>query len=143
MALRYVNADASGQQMQAWHYKTGLQPTTKRQLQATDNEPVDMHTTSEHEWQLLAGGEQQLCYNEVPTKINWQYLRWTFETASLTCVELRVNDKTMDLSAVPVLQFPERYHGLNCLLNLLLDVRTRRPVRNSLFVDSVLVSVDW
>ena len=35
------------------------------------------------------------------------------------------------------------YVGFPLASNFLLDVRTHRAVRNFLFVDSVLVSVDW
>lgn len=49
----------------------------------------------------------------------------------------------MDLRDVPVRTYPDSYWGLERLLNFSLDVRTHAPVRNFLFVDSVLVSVDW
>jgi len=59
-------------------------------------------------------------------------------------VLLQVNDKTMDLSDVEVPQMePGYYEGLHGLLDLSLDVRTQSPVRNFIFFDSILTSVDW
>jgi hypothetical protein len=143
-AYRYQNTDADGHLAQRWVHKTGLQATTKRQLADPSlAEPVDMHTVSEDDWQEIPGGHQQLCYNEVPTKVNWHYLRWLFDTDLWQGIELQVNDRVLDLRQLSVLSFPEPYHGLSNLLNLLVDVRTRRPVRNYLYVDSALISVGW
>ena len=102
-----------------------------------------MHTVSENDWAEVPGGQQELCYNEVPTKVNWHYLRWLFDTDAWKGIELQVNDRIFDLRELPVVSFPERYHGLTNLLNFVLDVRTHRAIRNLLFVDSALISVAW
>lgn len=144
MAIRYQNTDAEGNLVQRWRYKTALQPTTKRLLSdAGSAAATDMHTVNPEDWQDLPGEAQPLCYNEVPTKVNWHYLSWTFDTGAGRMVELVLNDRHYDLSTVTVPFFPEKYHALPGLLNLLLDVQTLRPVRNVLYVDSVLTSVDW
>ncbi|MBM3801079.1 MAG: hypothetical protein FJW26_02080 [Acidimicrobiia bacterium] len=142
-ALRYMNTDHSGNFVQKWMYKTSLQSTTKMQLNGTAPPPVDYHTRNPEDWEEVPGGYQELCYNEVPTKINWHYLRWIFDLATRRNVELQVNDKIMDLRDVPVPQYPERYWGASRLLNFCFDVRSHTTTRNFLYLDSVLVSVEW
>ena len=84
-----------------------------------------------------------LCYNEVPTKVNWHYLRWRFDLSTRRNVELQINDRVLDLRNVPVPVRPDAYWGLSRLLNFSLDVRTHTDVRNFLYLDSILISVDW
>lgn len=144
MTMRYENTNADGELVQRWRYKTSLQATTRRQLENPEVAvATDMHTVDPSDWADVPDGVQPLCYNEVPTKINWHYLSWTFDTAANRSLELVVNDRHYDLTSVPVPVFPERYGALDGLLNILLDVQTLRPVRNFLYVDTVLVSVDW
>ena len=90
----------------------------------------------------MPGGHQPLCFNELATKVNWHYLRWVFDTRERRNVELQVNNLVMDLRKVPVLSYAEPYRAGGHMLNLLMDVRTHHAVRNFLFVDSVLVSMD-
>jgi hypothetical protein len=142
-ALRYQNTDHDGTFVQKWLYKTELQPTTRMYLGGKGREATDWHTTNPDAWGEVPGGHQPLCYNEVPTKINWHYLRWQFDTRRRRNVELQVNHNVMDLRELPVPVYPETYEGLDGLLNLCLDVRTHTAVRNFLFVDSILISVDW
>jgi hypothetical protein len=47
------------------------------------------------------------------------------------------------LRDVPVPAFDHPYEGLSNLLNFYVDVRTHAPVRNFLYLDSALISVDW
>ncbi|MFM1550238.1 MAG: DUF6772 family protein [Lentisphaeria bacterium] len=141
-ALRYVNTDFEGNFVRKWMYKTSLQVTTKMQL-AGNPTPTDYHTVSPDDWEEVPGGDFRLCHNEVPTKINWHYLRWQFDTETRRNVELQVNDRVMDLRDIPVPTYDHRYHSCDRLLNFCIDVRTHMPVRNFLMLDSVLVSVDW
>jgi hypothetical protein len=90
----------------------------------------------------VPNGHQPLCYNEIPTKINWHYLRWDFDTRLRRNVELQVNDKIMPLHDIPVPVYEHRYKALSRLMNFCLDVRTHRPVRNFLFIDSVVASFE-
>ncbi|MAE67386.1 MAG: hypothetical protein CMJ18_24260 [Phycisphaeraceae bacterium] len=140
--LRYVNTDRDGNLVQKWMYKTSLQVTTKMQLDGMAT-PDDWHTVHPDDWEEVPGGHFALCHNEVPTKINWHYLRWVFDTEQRRNVELQVNDRVMDLRQIPVPRYDETYYSCDRLLNFLFDVRTYMPVRNFLFLDSVLVSVDW
>lgn len=97
MALRYVNCDASGREEKKWIYKTSVQPSTKMVRAGVVPPNADFHVIHPDDWKDLPGGHQPLCYNEVPTKINWHYLRWLFDTSTRRGVELQVNDRTMNL----------------------------------------------
>lgn len=141
--LRYENTDDAGNLVQRWLYKTGLHPTTRMRLERGLDEVSDLHVISPDEWAEVRGGGQALCYNEVPTKINWHYLRWRFDLAAGRNVELQVNDKLMDLRKLPVPRYEQAYWGLSRLLNFGVDVRTNVDVRNFLFLDSVVISADW
>ena len=66
----------------------------------------------------------------------------TYKILGRRNVELQVNELTMDLRSLPVPVYEQGYRSLNHLLTLLVDVRTHKKVRNFLFIDSVLVSVD-
>jgi hypothetical protein len=142
-ALRYVNTDHSGNLVQKWMYKTSVQTTTKMDLAGLAPLSTDHHVRHPDDWKEVPGGRQPLCYNEVPTKVNWHYLRWTFDTRLARNIELQVNELCMDLRSLEVPVFEHKYVGLNHLLNFCVDVRTHTNVRNFLYLDSVLVSVDW
>ena len=142
-ALRYYNADEQGNLVQKWLYKTSVHTTTKMHRQGMTQQTRDYHVTNVDDWREVRGGHQPLCYNETSTKINWHYLRWLFDTRGRRNVELQVNELTMDLRDIPVPSYDHGYRALNHLLNFVVDVRTHAPVRNFLYLDSVLVSVDW
>lgn len=142
-ALRYVNTDDERHFAQRWMYKTSIQATSKMIHTGVVDKDVDPHVLHPDDWQEVPGGHQALCYNEVPTKINWHYLRWQFDTRQRRNVELQVNDRLMDLRQLPVPVYDHAYRSLNRLLNFCIDVRTHTNVRNMLYLDSVLVSVDW
>jgi hypothetical protein len=141
-ALRYANTDAAGRLVQKWQYKTSLHTTTKMEMAGTVAQTEDYHVRNVNDWADIQGGRQPLCFNEVPTKVNWHYLRWLFDTRTRRNVELQSNELTFDLRSIPVPVYEQRYHALNHLLNFVIDLRTRKAVRNFLFVDSILVSMD-
>ena len=141
-AVRYLNTSPEGKLAQKWMYKTSLHTTTKMELAGAKSQTEDYHVQRANDWEDVPGGHQPLCFNEVATKINWHYLRWRFDTAARRNVELQVNELTMDLRGIPVPVYQQRYHALNHLLNLLVDVRTHKAVRNFFFIDSVLLSMD-
>jgi hypothetical protein len=142
-ALRYLNTDHDGNLVHKWLYKTSVQPTTKMERAGIVPSPEDYHTIQPDDWAEVPGGYQPLCYNESPTKMNWHYLRWVFDTRTRRNTELQVNDLIMDLRDLPVPVYDHPYHGCERLLNFCVDVRTHTNVRNFLWLDSVLVSVDW
>lgn len=143
-ALRYVNADADGNMVQKWMYKTSVQTTRHTIPDHLLKEPLeDFQVQNPADWEEIPNGNQILCYNEIPSKLNWHYLRWQFDTITGNNVELQVNDRTMDLRDVPVPSHDAHYWGLNRLLNFEINVRTRTHIRNFFWVDSLMISVDW
>jgi len=142
-ALRYLNTDFEGRPVQRWMYKTSLHVTTKMARQGGLPQDRDFHVQNVTDWKEAPGGRQPLCFNETATKVNWHYLRWLFSIPNRRSVELQVNDVQMDLRGIPVPAYDHGYRALNHLLNFVIDVRTHRAVRNFLYLDSVLVSVDW
>lgn len=142
-ALRYVNTDAEGNLVRKWMYKTSVQITTKMVVSENWAPPIDHHVLHPDDWAEVPNGSQTLCYNELPTKINWHYLRWQFDTKNRRNVELQVNDHVMDLRDIPVPYYEREYTSIDRLLNFFVDVRTRTHSRNFLYLDSILVSVDW
>ena len=141
-ALRYANTDRHGNLVRKWQYKTSVQTTTMMERSGAAA-VADYHVADPDDWDDVPNGQQNLCYNEIPTKINWHYLRYVFDTEAGRNVELQVNDKTMDLTEIPVPRYEAGYWGLERLMNFCVDVRTHTNVRNFLFLDSCLVSVDW
>jgi hypothetical protein len=143
--MRYQNTDEQGRFTRRWVYPTIPEPTPRMQLQ--DPEPLgptaDFTAPGPENWSAVDADPQYFCYNEVPTKVNWHYLRWQLDTRTRRNVELQVNDRVMDLRDVPVPAYPDRYDALENLLNFYVSVRTHAPVRNFLFLDCALISVDW
>ena len=101
-ALRYLNTDKDGKLVQHWMYKTSVQPSTKMVMSGLVKPNYDYHVVNENDWKPIPGGHQPLCYNEIPTKINWHYLRWDFDTRLRRNVELQVNNNVMSLHDIPV-----------------------------------------
>lgn len=142
--VRYVNCNSQGLLVEKWMSKTSVQTTTKMEWSGDAPAAQDYHVRNPEDWIDIPDGHQPLCYNEVPTKINWHYLRWQFDTRTFRNVLLQVNDKIMDLKDVDVPEYPPGYYkGLKNLLNLSIDVRTNKSVRNFMWFDSILISVDW
>jgi hypothetical protein len=143
LALRYANTDLEGQMVQKWMYNTSLETTSKMHREGHEAPQIlDHHVRNVNDWNDIPGGYQPLCFNEVPTKINWHYLRWVFDLRARRHEELQVNELTMDLRKVPVVTYDQPYHALNHLLNVAIDVRTYKAVRNFFFIDSALCSMD-
>ncbi|MCA1646756.1 MAG: hypothetical protein LC797_15300, partial [Chloroflexi bacterium] len=125
-------------------YPVTPEPTLREQMRGKINlsRLADFPAPDTSDWQPL-GQPQEFCYNEVPTKVNWHYLRWLIDTGRRSNVELQVNDQTFDMREVPVPPYAESYSALQNLLNFYVAVRTHTNVRNFLYLDSVLVSVNW
>ncbi|MEV6228721.1 DUF6772 family protein [Saccharopolyspora shandongensis] len=141
---RYQNTNMDNEMTQRWMYPTVPEPTPRDHFEGKFALPYasDFTAPDPNDWRTF-GEPLDLCVNEVPTKINWHYLRWQIDTESRTNVELQINDKIMDMRDVPVPVYPDRYRTLDNLLNFYFSVRTHADVRNFLFLDSVLISVDW
>jgi hypothetical protein len=142
--MRYLNTDLQNKLVRQWVYPTVPEPTPREHFEGKLKLPrtADFTAPDPADWHPV-GEPQEMCYNEVPTKVNWHYLRWVIDTATRTNIELQVNDRIMDLSHVPVPPYAEEYGSLQNLLNFYVSVRTHTSVRNFLFLDSVLISTDW
>jgi len=140
----YQNTDMDNHFTRRWMAPTVPEPTPREHFEGKVKleYAADFTAPNPEDWQPF-GEPQELCYNEVPTKVNWHYLRWLVDTDKRRNVELQVNDRVMDMRDVPVPPYEERYETLENLLNFYFSVRTHSSVRNFLFLDSVLISVDW
>lgn len=141
---RYLNTTLDNTLSRQWVYPTVPEPTPREHLEGKVKLAygADFTAPNPEDWQPF-GEPQELCYNEVPTKVNWHYLRWVIDTGARRSVELQVNDRVMDMSSIPVPPYEERYDSLENLLNFYFSVRTHSSVRNFLFLDSVLISTEW
>ncbi|WP_425396023.1 DUF6772 family protein [Aeoliella sp.] len=92
-------------------------------------------------FQWVPNGEQLLCYNESPDKINWMYLRFQVDTATREYVELQVGPKVYDLRGTrPTYVAP--YKGITGLVNPVVWIESNQQRRVFLYVDSILISCD-
>ena len=137
--LRFLNA-LDGEHVQKWQFK---RRTTELSRSATPTRP-----SATIIWRRKAGrtcpeAQQRLCYNEIPTKVNWTLsalrLRpgddegdWTSAatTATSTC-------RASTRSAFPAMK------NLWCMLNFCLFAETDTDKRAFLYVDSVCISGDF
>jgi hypothetical protein len=135
--VRYLNA-AEGAPRRRWQYRTSAPP--RQQIGGSGKTASTYHLHPDG-WIDLPDGEQSLCYNELPTKLNWHYLRLTADLASGRYLEMQCNDRTFDLSSLGLIQGPPE-PTLPCMLNLAFFVEAGGPKRAFLYLDSVLVSTD-
>ena len=141
---RYRNTTIDNAWDRRWVYPAVPEPTRRDQhLGRVKQRYLDDFTAPDPDAWKPFSDEMDLCYNEVPTKINWHYLRFLVDTEARRNVELQINDRLIDMREVPVPIYEDRYVGLDTLLNFYFSVRTHTNVRNFLFLDSVLISADW
>jgi hypothetical protein len=142
---RYQNTDFDGHFVKRIMYPVVPEPTPREYIEGKIGKlpyAADFTAPNPEDWHAI-GEPLELCYNEVPTKVNWHYLRWTIDTAKRKNVELQINDRITDMRDVPVPPYADRYESLENLLNFYFSVRTLSGRRNFLYLDSVLISVDW
>ncbi len=142
--VRYQNADAEGNLLRQLMYPVVPEPTPREHQEGKIKleYAADFTAPNPEDWHAL-DEPLELCFNEVPTKVNWHYLRWVIDTAARRNVEFQLNDRVTDMRDVPVPPYAERYDSLENLLNFYFSVRTLSGARNFLYLDSVLISVDW
>lgn len=136
--VRYLNA-FEGARKQKWQFKPHLESVADiGRTQETRSLPL----MSTEGWEDVPGGAQQLCYNEVATKYNWQYLRMGFDLRSMSFTSLQCNDRVFDVSSLQPMRM-EAWPNLNCMLNVCWTVESDSHKRAFAYLDSVLVSGDW
>jgi hypothetical protein len=136
--LRFLNA-LDGAHHQKWQFK---RRTKSFHPIGTEQKTVSHYHLSPEDWEDLPGGHQKLCYNEIPTKVNWHYACLDFDLAAMQATAFRCNDRRFDLSAFEPIRIPAM-RNLWCMLNLCFFVETDVDKRAFLYLDSVCLSGDF
>jgi hypothetical protein len=136
--LRFLNAE-DGEHLQKWQFK---RKTTDIVPIGTVGKTISHYHLAPTDWEDLPGGEQRLCYNEIPTKINWHYLRFDFDLATMKATGFQVNDRSFDLSTYESIRIPAM-KNLWCMLNLCFFAETDTDKRAFAYLDSVCLSGDF
>jgi hypothetical protein len=136
--LRFLNA-ADGEHLQKWQFKT--ETTAFKEIGSAGKTRSHYHLSPEG-WQDLPGGAQRLCYNEIPTKVNWTYLRFDFDLSSMRALSMQCNDRCFDVTGFESIRMPAM-SNLWCMLNFCLFAETDVAKRAFLYVDSVCISGDF
>src|SRR5690606_31912692 len=90
-------------------------------------------------WDDVPGGEQLLCYNEIPSKVNWAYVRLDLSLRQRRVTRLQCNDQVIDGEPLASVEKPAM-PNLHGMLNLFFWDQTDVATRAYLYLDSVLVS---
>jgi hypothetical protein len=136
--LRFLNA-LEGDHVQKWQFKRRTSPFRKL---GTGDRTVTHYHLSPDGWEDLEGGSQRLCYNEIPTKVNWHYARFDFDLAAMTALGFRCNDRVFDLAAFEPMRIPAM-RNLWCMLNICFFAETDVDKRAMLYLSSVCLSGDF
>jgi hypothetical protein len=136
--LRYLNAK-DGKLEQKWQFKPGTPAFSD--IGDTADTVSHFHLGDEG-WVDIPGGEQRLCYNEIATKVNWHYVRFDFDLATMKAARLQCNDRVFDLEGFDSLRMPAM-KNLWCMLNIAMFVETASDKRAFLYLDSVCLSGDF
>jgi hypothetical protein len=136
--LRFLNA-LDGRHLQKWQFK---RRTTQFKPLGNENKTVTHYHLSPDDWEDLAGGEQKLCYNEIPTKVNWHYLRFDFDLSTMQALGFFFNDRSFDLSGFDSIRIPAM-RNLWCMLNVAFFAEADIDKRAFLYIDSVCLSGDF
>jgi hypothetical protein len=136
--LRFLNAE-NGSHVQKWQFKS--QATHFKAIGSADKTVSHDHLAPDG-WRDLPDGGQRLCYNEIPTKINWTYLCFDFDLESMKATGFRCNDRIFDMESFESLRIPAM-KNLWCMLNFCLFAETDVDKRAFLYVDSVCISGDF
>lgn len=136
--LRFLNAE-NGEHVQKWQFKT---ETTALKPLGTSNKTLTHYHLAPEGWRDLPGGHQRLCYNEIPTKVNWTYLRFDFDLEAMQATRFQCNDRVFDMSGFDSIRIPAM-KNLWCMLNFALFAETDSDKRAFLYVDSVCISGEF
>jgi hypothetical protein len=134
--LRYLNA-YGGKRVERWQFKEKTVP-----FERLGEKTVTHYHLADRDWQDLSGERQVLCYNEIPTKVNWQYACVGFDLRSMRYTHFRCNDIRYDVRSAGSLTIPAM-PNLRGMLNVVFFVESDADRRSALYIDSVLVSGEW
>ena len=96
----------------------------------------------------LEDGYQELGFNRSPTKYQWHYLRFTFDTARHEYVDLHCHGKEFDIAGrrhvfdPPLSGFRASTDRCAGLLNFGIGIETNSDKRCFLYLDSIVVSME-
>ena len=136
--FRFLNAE-NGKHLQKWQFKPETVPF---RAIGTEKKTVSHYHLAPEGWVDWPGGEQKLCYNEIPTKINWHYVCFDFDLATVKATGFRCNDRKLDVSGYKSISIPAM-SNLWCMLNLGFFAETDADKRAFLYIDSVCLSGDF
>lgn len=136
--LRYLNAH-DGVQIGQWQYKSKI--PSVYDIGGSGKTKSLFHLAPE-DWLDVPDGNQLLCYNEIPTKMNWHYLKVHFDLASMRFVSFQCNNRIFDGSALSSIEMPAM-RNLWCMLNVVFWIETDMDKRAFLYLDSVLLTGEW
>lgn len=136
--IRFLNA-SNGQFLQKWQFKRHNEAFTRI---GTDDKTVSHDHLAPGGWEDFPDGVQRLCYNEIPTKVNWSYLRFDFDLETMRPTGFSCNDRSFDVSGMDSIRMPAM-KNLWCMLNFCLFAETDVAKRAFLYVDSVCISGDF
>ncbi len=134
--FRYLNA-FEGKPVNQWQYKAKT-----IDFRDVGEKTVTMYHYGEENWNDIPNGHQLLCYNELPTKINWHYLRVAFDVRTMRYTRLECNDHAFDVGGLSGITH-DAMPNLSNLLNVIPFIETDEDKRAFLYLDSVLLSGDW
>ena len=133
--LRYLNAE-HGKLVGQWQIKTDH---PKKHAIGGSGKTASISHYAPVGYTAIPGARQELCQNELPTKMNWHYLAATFDLAAMRFTEVRCNDCVYDPSGIAPFELPV-WPNLRGLLNTIFFVETAVDKRAFLYLDSVCFS---
>jgi len=151
VGVRYLNA-VNGELKKEWQYMHAAEVTDEEWAYDTQGDwckrgvdPIwygKRHTDGSADgYRFIPDSRQELCYNESDDKINWLYLRLTYDLKNRQYIEMQSRDRVFDLRGLQPTDVPP-YARIEGLLNPLIWVETDTDRRVFLYVDSVVISVD-
>ena len=136
--MRFLNA-LDGEHVQTWQFK---RKTTPMKPLGNEGKTVTHYHLAPTDWEDLSGGQQKLCYNEIPTKVNWHYVCFDFDLETWKATGFRCNDRVLDVSGYEPIKIPGM-RNLWCMLNLAFFAEADTDKRAFMYVDSVCLSGDF
>ncbi len=136
--LRFLNA-LDGVHEQKWQFK---RQTGALQRIGTQDKILSHDHLNPNDWQDLPGAAQKLCYNEIPTKVNWTYIRFDFDLETMQATGFQCNDRVFDVAGFDSISIPAM-KNLWCMLNICFFAETDTDKRAFLYLDSLCLSGDF
>ena len=106
------------------------------------DETVTHYHLADQDWVDLPGEEQELCYNEIPTKVNWHYAAVGVDLRTMRYTHFQCNDRVYDMSNAGTLTL-DAMPNLRGMLNVAFFAEADTDKRTFLYLDSVVLSGAW